>query len=403
MAVFCHLPDKQWHSVSTIAIILTMHIRYVTQLDELTPETWNDLSGGIDNPFMRHEFLAGLERHGCVGRKWGWHPRHLLLEDDKGGLLGAMPLYLKDNSYGEFVFDWSWADAYQRAGISYYPKLVSTTPYSPVTGPRLLVTTGAEQDAVERRLGEAALELAAAEEVSSLHILFTDDAQTRLLESLQMMRRTGTQFHWFNRGYSDFDDFLATFVSSKRKKLKRERRRVIEQGIEIEVLDGFSATHQHWHYFSRFYLATFDKHWGYATLNEPFFRHLGASMPGNIVLVMAKYRGDYVAAALSLRSSDTLYGRHWGCLEEFHSLHFELCYYQGIEYCINHGLSRFEPGAQGEHKVGRGFEPVPTWSTHWLANPQFASAVGAYLEHEDEAIRGYMDELRQHLPYKQNN
>lgn len=377
-----------------------MHTRRISQITDIPPEGWNALEGGIDNPFMRHEFLAGLEAHGCVGAKWGWHPCHLLLEGDDGGLLGALPLYRKDNSYGELVFDWSWAEAYQRAGLPYYPKLVSAVPYSPVSGPRLLVAAGADRQRVKQQLAEAALEITREERLSSLHILFTNEGDTQVLESLQMMRRTGTQFHWFNRGYSDFDHFLTTFSSAKRKKLRRERRRVSEQGITIELLDGHQATAEQWQAFTRFYLATFDKHWGYATLNEGFFRHLGETLPDNVVLVMAKYQGQYVAGALSLRSGNALYGRHWGCLEEFHSLHFELCYYQGIEYCIDHGLARFEPGAQGEHKVGRGFEPVPTWSAHWLANPQFAAAVKGYLANEHEAMQRYMDELRGHLPYK---
>ena len=377
-----------------------MRTHTIHQIDEVHASSWNGLEGGLRNPFLRHEFLSGLERHHCVGEKWGWHPRHLLLEDDEGKLLGALPLYLKDNSYGEFVFDWSWADAYQRAGLRYYPKLVGAIPYSPVSGPRLLVAAGLDRARVKGQLAQAALAYARQEGVSSLHILFTNEEETALLESQQMMRRSGTQFHWFNRGYRSFDDYLTSFTSSKRKKLKRERRRVFEQGIEIEVLDGHQASAEQWHAFSRFYLATFEKHWGYATLNEGFFRHLGQTLPDSIVLVMAKHRGEYVAAALSLRSDDTLYGRHWGCREAFNSLHFELCYYQGIEYCIANGLRRFEPGAQGEHKVGRGFEPMPTWSAHWLANPQFSAVVQDYLAHEQGAMQTYMDELRGHLPYK---
>ena len=381
----------------------SMDYRIVNRFDEIEPETWNALSGGIDNPFLRHEFLVGLERHGCVGAKWGWHPRHLILEDQAGKLLAGLPLYLKDNSYGEFVFDWNWADAYQRAGLNYYPKLVSGVPYSPVTGPRLLVANGEDGKKLKQQLAEAALDYARTQGVSSLHINFTDEEDTTALQSLGMLRRTGTQFHWFNHHYRSFDDYLASFTSSKRKKLKRERRRVTEQQIEIEVLDGHQASAEHWASFTRFYLATFDKHWGYATLNEAFFSHLGEQLPDNIVLMMAKHRGEYVAGALSLRSNDTLYGRHWGCLEEFHSLHFELCYYQGVEFCIANGLTRFEPGAQGEHKVGRGFEPVATWSAHWLANPQFNSAVQSYLAHEHEAMMEYMDELRGHLPYRHND
>lgn len=377
-----------------------MRTRTIHQIDEIHAASWNGLEGGLRNPFLRHEFLSGLERHHCVGEKWGWHPRHLLLEDDEGKLLGALPLYLKDNSYGEFVFDWSWADAYQRAGLRYYPKLVGAIPYSPVSGPRLLVAAGLDRVRVKGQLAQAALAYARQEGVSSLHILFTNEEETALLASQQMMRRCGTQFHWFNRGYGCFDDYLTSFTSSKRKKLKRERRRVFEQGIEIEVLDGHQASAEQWHAFSRFYLATFEKHWGYATLNEGFFHHLGQTLPDSIVLVMAKHQGEYVAAALSLRSDDTLYGRHWGCQEAFHSLHFELCYYQGIDYCIANGLRRFEPGAQGEHKVGRGFEPMPTWSAHWLANPQFSAVVQEYLAHEQGAMQTYMDELRGHLPYK---
>lgn len=380
-----------------------MQTRIINRINAIPADSWNSLEGGITNPFVRYEFLAGLEVNNCVGEKWGWHPRHLLLEDEEGRLLGALPLYLKDNSYGEFVFDWSWAEAYQRAGLKYYPKLVSSSPYSPVTGSRLLVAAGADRAEIKRHLGQAVLNYARSEGVSSLHILFTDGEDTAVLESLQMMRRTGTQFHWFNRGYHDFDDYLAGFTSSKRKKLKRERRRVAEQGIEIEILDGHQASVEQWQQFTRFYLATFEKHWGYATLNEGFFIQLGQSMPDNVVLVMAKHRGEYVAAALSLRSHDTLYGRHWGCLEEYHSLHFELCYYQGIEYCITHGLSRFEPGAQGEHKVGRGFEPMPTWSAHWLADPRFTAAVKDYLAHEHGAMQEYMDELKGHLPYKHDD
>jgi predicted N-acyltransferase len=380
-----------------------MRIHAINTISAIPAEEWNSLEGGLHNPFVRHEFLYGLELHQCVGEKWGWHPCHLLLKDDEGCLLGALPLYRKENSYGEFVFDWSWADAYQRAGLRYYPKLVSTIPYSPVTGPRLLVAAGADRAQVKQLLGQAALDFARREGVSSLHVLFTDEEDTARLESLQMMRRTGTQFHWFNRSYRDFDDYLSTFTSSKRKKLRRERRRVAEQGIEIEVIDGHQAHDEQWQAFTRFYLATFEKHWGYATLNEGFFRHLGQNLPDNIVLVMAKHHGEYVAAALSLRSNDTLYGRHWGCLEEYHSLHFELCYYQGLEYCITHGLSRFEPGAQGEHKVGRGFEPVPTWSAHWLADPRFTAIVKEYLAHEHGAMQQYMDELKGHLPYKHDD
>ncbi len=376
-----------------------MQVKLIQHLDEISPSAWNALEGGIDNPFLRHEFLAGLEQHGCVGEHWGWLPHHLALYDD-GQLIGAVPMYLKYNSYGELVFDWAWADAYQRAGLSYYPKLVVAVPYSPVTGPRLLIARGADREAVATTLINQALELAREMGVSSLHWLFPDRGDMEKLERQGMMRRTGTQFHWHNRGYQSFDDFLATFNAQKRKKLKRERRRVAEQGIAIEILDGHSATDRHWRTFHQFYRSTFDKRGGYPTLTEPFFHHLGQTMPKSVVLALASYQGRYVAGALSLRSSDTLYGRHWGCEEDFHSLHFELCYYQGLDYCIANGLERFEPGAQGEHKVGRGFEPVPTWSGHWLANPAFSRAVADYLAHEQGDMEDYMQELSGHLPFK---
>lgn len=376
-----------------------MQVKLIQNLNEITAEAWNALEGGLDNPFLRHEFLAGLERHDCVGDHWGWLPHHLALFDGER-LVGAIPMYLKFNSYGELVFDWNWAEAYQRAGLKYYPKLVVAVPYSPITGPRLLIHEEVDREKVASLLITQALELAEQMQVSSLHWLFPHDADMQRLQQQGLMRRTGTQFHWHNRGYSTFDDFLATFNAQKRKKLKRERRRVGEQGIGIEVLDGHQATAEHWQVFHHFYRSTFDKRGGYPTLSEDFFRHLGESMPQSIVLVLARYEGRYVAGALSLRSSNALFGRHWGCEEEFHSLHFELCYYQGLDYCIEHGLQRFEPGAQGEHKVGRGFEPVPTWSAHWLANPTFAEAVDDYLAHEQQAMENYMQELREHLPFK---
>ena len=376
-----------------------MQVKLIHHLDEISPAAWNALEGGIDNPFLRHEFLAGLERHDCVGEHWGWLPHHLALYDGTR-LVGAVPMYLKYNSYGELVFDWAWADAYQRAGLRYYPKLVVAVPYSPVTGPRLLIANDIDREQVANTLIAQALELAREMNVSSLHWLFPHTPDMQRLEQQGLIRRTGTQFHWHNRDYRSFDDFLAAFSAQKRKKLKRERRRVAEQGITIEVLDGHSADAEQWQIFHHFYRSTFDKRGGYPTLSENFFRHLGQSMPESVVLVLAKLEGRYVAGALSLRSSDTLYGRHWGCDEDFHSLHFELCYYQGLDYCIAQGLQRFEPGAQGEHKVGRGFEPVPTWSAHWLANPTFAKAVADYLAHEQGAMQDYMQELGEHLPFK---
>jgi predicted N-acyltransferase len=377
-----------------------MKIAVCDSLAAVAADQWDALVGPDHNPFLRHAFLAGLERHGCVGERWGWLPRHLLAWQGER-LMGALPLYLKDNSYGELVFDWSWADAYQRAGLAYYPKLVSAVPYTPATGPRLLLAPDAPAD-LARQLLEHALEQARSLGCSSLHVLFPDAEQTAFLHGHGMLRRAGTQFHWFNRGYRDFDDFLDGFTAEKRKKLKRERRRVREQGVSLELHEGRDIGDAEWAAFHRFYAGTFDKRGGYATLSDAFFRSLSETMPGQVVLVMARHEGRYVAGALSFRGSDALYGRHWGCEAEFNSLHFEACYYVGLDYCIEHGLSRFEPGAQGEHKVGRGFEPVPTWSTHWLAHGGFSEAVARYLAHEEAAIEEYMRELADHLPYKKS-
>jgi len=377
-----------------------MSIQVVHELSDVAADAWNALEGISDNPFLRHEFLAGLERHRCVGDHWGWRPRHLALRSDDGTLLGAAPLYLKDNSYGELVFDFAWADAYQRSGLRYYPKLVSTIPYAPITSPRLLVHPAADRAAVEQQLIAGAHELLREEGASSLHWLFPDDTQMDTLERHGFLRRTGCQYHWFNRGYESFDHYLERFTRDRRKKVKQERRRVRDAGIEIEALHGDEVSAAQWEVFHRFYASTYDKRGGYATLTLEFMQAIGRELPGHVVLVLAKHQGDYVAGALNLRSGDTLYGRHWGCREEFNSLHFEACYYAGIDYCIAHGLQRFEPGAQGEHKVWRGFEPTAVWSAHHLAHPAFAAAVGRYLHQEQEAMEQQMAELRTHLPFK---
>ncbi len=376
-----------------------MRTTFVESLGAVAASDWNALVGG-DHPFLRHEFLAALEEHGCLGERWGWLPRHLLVNDADGRLVGAAPLYLKYNSYGEFVFDWSWAEAYQRRGLRYYPKLVSAIPYTPATGPRLLVAPDSDPEAVRKALLEAALEKARAEGLSSLHWLFTGPEDTAFLEAQGLMLRAGCQFHWNNRGYRDFDDYLEGFSSHNRKKLRRERRRVQEAGVELEVLGGAEITDEQWRIFHRFYTSTFHKHGGHATLSESFFRALGHTLPDNVVLVLARHGRRYVAAAFNLRSADTLYGRHWGCEAEFHSLHFEACYYAGIDYAIAHGLRRFEPGAQGEHKVGRGFEPTATRSAHWVAHPGFAAAVRDFVGREHGAVEDYMLELAGHLPFK---
>ncbi|MGD2083071.1 MAG: GNAT family N-acetyltransferase, partial [Chromatiales bacterium] len=329
-----------------------------------------------------------------------WIPQHLSLRDEAGRLVGAAPLYLKLNSYGEFVFDWSWAHAYDRVGLSYYPKLVSAVPYTPVAGPRLLVHPQAREDAVCERLIDGALALAQRLGVSSLHWLFTPEAQTARLESRAFYRRTGCQFHWANRGYADFDAFLAALTAQRRKKIKRERRKVAEAGVSFRLLDGAGATESDWHLFHRLYASTFHRRGGLPTLSPGFFKEIAATMGQQVLLVLADHGGRTVAGAFCLVGDRALFGRHWGCTEAFDSLHFEACYYQGIDYCIRRGLDRFEPGAQGEHKIWRGFLPTYTWSAHWIADPRFRDSIERFLRLESEAMVDYVDELAGHSPYR---
>jgi predicted N-acyltransferase len=376
-----------------------MEVRIVEGLAQVPAEQWNALIGD-DNPFIQHEFLAALEEHHCVGETYGWIPQHIAIYNDQDQLIGAVPMYLKDNSYGELVFDWSWADAYHRSGLRYYPKLVTAIPYTPATGPRLLVAPEADQTSVRQSLIEAAIALAESHQLSSIHWLFTNEQDTSILRDNGLAMRLGCQFHWQNHGYTDFDDFLGALSSSKRKMIKRERRRVKEQDIALEVRHGDEMSEEQWHIFHRFYESTFERKSGMPTLSLPFFISLAESMPRNMVIVLARHDGRYVAGAFNMRSHDTLYGRHWGCSAEYHSLHFEACYYQGLDYCIENKLQRFEPGAQGEHKISRGFLPSPTWSAHWIAHPQFKEIIHNYCRQEQDGMQHYMDELSQHSPYK---
>lgn len=372
----------------------------------LAAGAWNRLVPAGD-PFLDHAFLSALERNGAVGARYGWWPRFVTAQAADGRLLGAMPMYEKDNSYGELVFDWSWADVYARAGGRYYPKLVVAIPYTPATGSRLLVDPlldAGQAEAVRRCLIDTALDYARDRGMSSIHWLFPSEADTGALWRAGMDVRLGTQFHWFNRGerpYLDFDDYLGEFSSAKRKKLRRERRRVTEQGISLKRLAGDEVESADWTVWQRFYQSTFDRKSGYATLSEGFFRDIGAALGARVLLVLAEHRGAAVAGALMLRSENTLYGRHWGCDADYHSLHFEACYYQGIDYAIEQGLHAFEPGAQGEHKIQRGFRPTTTWSAHWLADPGFDRAVRRFLAHERRLVAEHQADLTTHLPFRQ--
>lgn len=374
-------------------------IKILEKISEVAAGQWNAL-GVSAYPFLQHEFLEALEETGCLGERWGWLPRHIAISGDDGRLIAAAPLYLKFNSYGEFVFDWSWADAYQRNGLAYYPKLVSASPYTPATGPKLLLHERAPAECEQILLGTA-LELARQAKCSSLHWLFPTKEQTEAFLRHGFLRRTGCQFHWTNHGYRDFEDFLSRFSSSKRKQVKRERRRVQEAGIDFRLLDGNTAHETDWRDFHDLYESTFQKKGGMPTLSLAFFQQIAQKMPEQVLLVQAITEGKVVAAAFNLVGSDTLYGRHWGCREEYHSLHFEACYYQGLQFCIERGLRRFEPGAQGEHKISRGFLPTPTWSFHWLQDERFHKAVQHFVETEHEGMLDYMQELQERSPFKQ--
>ncbi|MCB1723935.1 MAG: N-acetyltransferase [Gammaproteobacteria bacterium] len=373
-------------------------VRIVDRLDTVPAEAWNALGTG-PYPFLQHAFLVALENEDCLGERFGWLPRHLTLWLGER-LIGASPLYLKFNSYGEFVFDWSWADAYQRHGLAYYPKLVSASPYTPATGPKLLVHPEAPAD-TRTRLIAAGLELARQSEVSSLHWLFTLPDENASLESSGMLRRTGCQFHWHNVGYASFDAFLAALSSAKRKNIRRERQRVHDAGIRFRLLDGNTASTGDWAVFHALYESTFDRRGGIPTLSLGFFRSIAHSMPEAVLLIMAELARKPVAAAFCLVGETTLYGRHWGANRHVDNLHFETCYYQGLEYCIERGLQRFEPGAQGEHKIARGFLPAQTLSAHWIANPGFAGVIARHLDMERAGMADYMDEMAQHSPYRQ--
>jgi predicted N-acyltransferase len=375
-----------------------MKTRILKSIGSVLPAQWNALDPG-GSPFLRHEFLAALEREGCVGAGKGWIGNHLVLEDDAGKIHGAMPLYLKSHSWGEFVFDWSWAKAYSQSRLAYYPKLVSMTPFTPATGPRLLVAPGCDELRVRQMLSAALIEHAHSHSLSSAHVLFICDADREPLNDGQFIWRKDCQFHWHNRGYSSFDQFMATFRSDKRKKALRERRRIQEGGVRFLTLSGMQMSPELWEVVFGFSAATFESHGHEHYLTAEFFKSISASLPDLIMVKLAVLQDQPIAAAIFFKSKDALYGRYWGAAANFDSLHFETCYYQGIEYCIEHGLARFEPGTQGEHKVARGFEPATTWSAHWIADPRFRRAIDDYLAQERAAVDQYIVSMQEHVPF----
>lgn len=370
-----------------------MQTRLFEHFQDIPAEAWNALAG--PQPFLQHGFLAGLEASGCTTPETGWSAQLLTLwEGDE--LMAAMPLYAKTHSMGEFVFDWAWADAYARHGLAYYPKLSAAVPFSPIQGPRLLARSAAAQDA----LLDAALELAESGGFSSLHILFPTPDELPRYEARNLLIRRGVQFHWQNPGYADFEDFLAALTQTKRKKIRQERRRVADAGVTLQRLTGAQLTPALMAFAYRFYANTYLVRGRHPYLAPAFFNHLLTHMADNLLLVIASQDGEPIAMAMNLYTADTLWGRYWGCIHNVPCLHFEACYYQAIEFCIERGIRLFEGGAQGEHKLARGFLPVTTWSAHWVAHPQFRAAIDHFLQRETQGVEEYMDELSEHAPFR---
>ncbi|MGH8621379.1 MAG: GNAT family N-acetyltransferase [Burkholderiales bacterium] len=369
-------------------------IEVVDSLARVPVEQWNRLAGG--DPFLSHEFLSALHETGCACSATGWIPQYLLLKSG-AALTGAMPLYLKAHSYGEYVFDWAWADAYHRHGFAYYPKLLCAIPFTPVAGARLLAAADADRD----RLIQAALGLAGKLGVSSLHCLFPTRPESQRMLAHGMMPRTTVQFHWKNQRYASFDAFLAGFSHDKRKKVKQERRKTAAAGIRFKWLEGDEIRERDWAFFHRCYRQTYREHRSTPYLNLDFFLRIGAALPRHLVLIVAERDGSPIAASLNVRDSSRLCGRYWGALQRHPALHFETCYYQGIEYCIARGIATFEGGSRGEHKLARGLMPVETCSAHWLARPEFAAAVEQFLARESRGMKQYVDEMTDRSPFKQ--
>jgi len=376
-----------------------MEVKQIDSLAQVDAVAWNRLTG-LAYPFLRYEFLWALEQSGSVCEQTGWLPSHVLVMDENE-LVALMPLYLKQHSWGEYVFDHSWAQAYQQQGLDYYPKWLTAVPLTPCQGPRIVIKAGIAPLAVMHALLDFIKQISEQRGVSSWHCLFPAGQQPELLKSLGLSIREGVQFQWFNRDYRDFEDYLQTLSASKRKMLKRERRRIGEQGIRLLRIPGPEVTPLQWQVFFQFYTMTYLKRGARPYLNLAFFQQIAATMPEQCLLVLALKDDNAVGAALSFVGADTLYGRYWGCYEEYNGLHFEACYYQGLEYCIEHGLKRFDSGAQGEHKISRGFEPISVYSAHWIKDAGFAKAIAQFVAREQKGIQLYKQDAAAYLPFKQ--
>jgi predicted N-acyltransferase len=369
-----------------------MKLTTVSSLADINQQEWNAVADS-DNPFVQHDFLLALEQHDCL-EPWGWQSNHIIATDDNN-IVGACPAYIKTNSYGEFVFDWAWADAYHRNGVEYYPKLVIAAPFTPAFGPRLLVADN-NPAGIKQQLIQAAVDTADANNLSTSHWLFVSEDDRKHLQMAGMLMRSDFQYHWSNNNYENFDHFLAELSSKKRKNIRRERRKVSEANITTEIINGDELTDELWHTLYDFYRLTFLKKSGAPTLSLEFFQ----AMAHRLRAIFARHQGRVVAGAICFEGNDTLYGRHWGCYADYDSLHFEVCYYTAIDYCIRQGLQRFEPGAQGEHKIARGFLPTRTWSAHWIADDGFRNAIRQHLDYEAAAMDDYYQQLIASQPFK---
>ena len=379
----------------------SFQLEIVDRLSDITSEEWNTLLASDAGPFLRHEFLGALEETGCVGGNTGWQVAHLVLRDDQK-LIGAMPLYLKQHSYGEFVFDWSWAQAYEQQGMQYFPKALCAIPFTPVQGSRILSARNVDADLVQQQLIAGLKTLVVQNNLSSAHVIFPHASEAKGLKDQGFMLRDSVQFHWHNQGFENFEQFLAALTLKRRKNIRREREQVSRELITFRHVPGISSTNADWEFFYRCYENTYLEHGSSPYLNETFLKLWAHRLPENLHLIIAERNGNPIAASLLVvdPTSSKAYGRYWGAIEHVPCLHFETAYYQAIQYCISNQIQTFEGGAQGEHKMARGFLPTTIQSAHFIADPQFAKAVQHFLDREHQGIGAYVDELAEHSPLK---
>lgn len=387
-------------SVATESLLMPEITVTVCHSAEAIPHAAWDRLCPPDDPFLNADFLAILEKHGPAGRAWGWVAQHLVATDTEGDVLGLLPLYFRFNSHGDFIRDWSWAAAYQQLGRVYYPKLLSGLPHTPAAGPRLLAIIGPDTARIQQTLIDGALALAEEHKASSWHVAFPDEENKAVLQNAGLLISHNVQFQWLNDGCGDFDGYLATFAAEKRRKVRAERRRVSESGLNIEIRHGDEVDSSEWSALHALYASTFEKFNNHAVFTAPCFAELARALGRRMVLFIARDAGQPVALSLCFRSDQVLYGRYWGCSGNYHSLHFELCFYQGIAYCLREGLQRFEPGAGGEHKIARGFTPTVVHSAHWIADPKMRTLIARHLEQQGDAVQAYRDEAADHLPFR---